>query len=866
MASETLPTLQTAGGRDPGGEDAEAWNGRREGEVPAEQGANSPEAPLAALADAAPTDPAVDSPAARRRWRMAVAGAVQGVGFRPFVYRLARELGLAGWVANDPAGALLEVQGQAATLDLFRQRLGAELPPGAAIHGLVVTTVALDGSAPEFAIHHSDQGGRRTAVVLPDRVTCAECRAEIADPAARRYRYPFTNCTHCGPRFTIVEALPYDRPNTTMRGFALCPDCLREYRDPADRRFHAQPIACPACGPSLLLCTPEGHPLERGEDALAGAVAALVGGDIVAMLGLGGFQLLCDATSEAAVTRLRQRKQRAEKPLAVLVRDLAMARDLAEVSAEEAELMTSAEGPIVLLDRRRHRGVATSRNQVDAAVAPGQPTLGVMLPTTPLHELLATAVGRPLVATSGNLSDEPIAIAVDEGLTRLGRIADRFLVHDRPIVHHVDDSVARHHLGAARLLRRARGHAPFPLPLPAAAADLTVLAVGGHLKNTVGLLVGRQAFLSQHLGDMETAESRRAFTRVVADFLRLYEATPTLVAHDLHPDYATTHWALAHAAEAGLGLLPVQHHHAHLAACLAENGLWDPGAGGLDPSGETLGVTWDGTGYGPDGSIWGGELLVGGAAHYRRVARLRRFRLPGGEAAVREPRRVALALLWELHGPAALDHPAVARLGFATGELALLGQLLARGTAAPWTSSAGRLFDGLAALLGLHPRVSFEGQAAMALEHLAAEAGSAPGSAQRPGRKDGRLAPLGLTTSRGHDGEAPERELLELDWRPLVAALVTARTAGESPATLAAAVHQTLAAAIVRLAAHLAIDRVALTGGCFQNRRLTELTVTALEDAGHRVLLHRQVPPNDGGIAFGQLAVAAARSAIALRP
>jgi hydrogenase maturation protein HypF len=826
-----------------------------------------------------PSDGSPASP--RERQRVAVSGAVQGVGFRPHVYRLARELGVTGWVANHPAGAVLEAEGSPAAVAALLDRLAREVPPGAVIHHLERRPVPCRPDEPTFEIRHSDQAGTRTAVVLPDRVTCAACQAEVADPTARRFRYPFTNCTHCGPRFTIVEALPYDRPNTTMAGFPLCADCRREYEDPDDRRFHAQPIACPACGPQLAWLDAAGHELARREAALAAAVEALTSGAIVAVLGIGGFQLLCDATDEAAVSRLRARKRRPDKPLAVLVRDLAMAATLAEISAAEAALLASPEGPIVLLARRRpgHAPDAASPAAAPAvaeAVAPGQTTLGLLLPTTPLHTLLAAGANRPLVATSGNLSDEPIAISVAEGLDRLAAIADHFLVHDRPLARHVDDSVARHLLGDVRILRRARGWAPFPLLLGRADDAPAVLAVGAHLKNTVGLLVGNRAFTSQHLGDMETAESRRAFARVIADLVRLYEATPALIVHDLHPDYPTTHWARERAARDGLPLLAVQHHHAHFAACLAEHGLLTvpghaesnarPGGGSraqaVRPATPALGVLWDGTGYGPDGTVWGGELLLGDAASARRVARLRPFRLPGGEAAVREPRRVALALLWELFGPAALDHPAVADLGFGAAEPTLLGQLLARGTAAPVTSSAGRLFDGVAALLGLFPRVSFEGQAAIALERLA-DAANADGDG---GGRSSLLPDLTLGETVGHDGERADATLLELDWRPLVAALLAARDRGTAAAELAAAFHDRLATAAARVAERLAVEVVALSGGCFQNRRLTVALAGALERRGHRVLLHRQLPPNDGGIAFGQLAVAAAREALATAP
>ncbi|HSL82076.1 MAG TPA: carbamoyltransferase HypF, partial [Thermoanaerobaculia bacterium] len=504
----------------------------------------------------------------RRRLRLAVRGAVQGVGFRPFVYRLAGELGLGGWVANDPRGVQVEVDGDEESLERFRARLLAEAPPLAAIHGMEEAWPEAEG--PEatdgrFEIRGSAADGARTAVVLPDAATCPECLAEVLDPADRRHRYPFTNCTHCGPRFTIVRGLPYDRPNTTMAGFLLCPDCRREYEDPLDRRFHAQPVACPACGPRLALWGPDGSAVPG--DPLEGAAAALRRGEVVAVKGLGGYQLLVDARSEEAVARLRRRKHREEKPLALMVRNLAAARALCRVPSEAEALLASVQAPIVLLERLPAAPVA-------AAVAPGNPCLGLMLPTTPLHHLLLADLGFPVVATSGNRSDEPIAISEAEALERLGGIADLFLVHDRPIERHADDSVARVLLGKPRLLRRARGYAPMPVRLPRPVP--TVLAVGAHLKNAVALSVGESVYLSQHLGDLETPETLAAFEGATEDFLRLYGAEPAAVACDLHPDYASTH----HARELALDLrrerggvpvplVAVQHHHAHLAACLA---------------------------------------------------------------------------------------------------------------------------------------------------------------------------------------------------------------------------------------------------------------------------------------------------------
>lgn len=763
-----------------------------------------------------------------QRLRLEIHGAVQGVGFRPFVYRLATDLGLSGWVINDTRGVFIEVEGPGSTLSRFLERLPAEKPPRAIIHSLDAAWLKATGYD-RFEIRHSDNQGAKTVLVLPDIATCPDCLAEVLDPADRRHGYPFTNCTNCGPRFTIIQALPYDRPNTTMRRFSMCPACRAEYENPLDRRFHAQPNACPVCGPALEM---EGA---AADEALARAAGALRAGQIVAVKGLGGFHLMVDARNEAAVTRLRERKPRRDKPLALMVRDLEQARTLCHLSPPAEALLTAPEAPIVLLPRRPAAPVA-------AAVAPGNPNLGIMLPYTPLHHLLLRAVDFPVVATSGNLTDEPICIDEDEARQRLGHIADRFLIHNRPIERHVDDSVLWLVQEQPQFLRRARGYAPLPVLLPRAAPSL--LAVGAHLKNTVALSIERQVFISQHIGDLETAEAMAAFERVIADFLRLYEATPVAIAHDRHPDYLSTRWAQSNIQYplSNIRLVPVQHHHAHLAACLADNGVEGP----------ALGVTWDGTGYGADGTVWGGEFLLGDAADFRRVAHLRPFRLPGGEAAVKEPRRVALALLWELFGDDALAREELAPIrAFRPAERRLLGQMLARGVNAPVTTSAGRLFDGVAALLGLNQQVTFEGQAAMALEFIAAttEAGAYP------------LAVVEQAAEPGSAGAAPPPPPLVLDWQPLLEAILADLQRGAEPGMMAARFHNALVEAIVAVAGAVGEARVALSGGCFQNRWLAQRAARRLREAGHEVLLHRQVPANDGGISLGQIAVAAARLA-----
>lgn len=771
------------------------------------------------------------------RLHVTVQGAVQGVGFRPFVYRLATELGLNGWVLNDTHGVEIEVEGSDDQLNRFLVRLSAERPPLSSIESVDVAWLT-PVDYEHFEIRQSNASGARTTLVLPDMATCHDCRDDVLDPANRRHGYAFTNCTNCGPRFSIIQALPYDRPNTTMQTFRQCPACQSEYTDPIDRRFHAQPNACPVCGPHLELWgawnangTHAQPPiLALHDDALQLAVDALRAGQIVAVKGLGGFHLMVDACDPDAVARLRERKKRYEKPFALMVYDLAQAAELVTtMSAASRALLASQEAPIVLLPARQTAPIAPN-------IAPDSPYLGVMLPSTPLHHLLLAEYGFPVVATSGNLSGEPICTQELEAWERLGPIADCFLVHNRPIQRHVDDSVAMVIDSVPRLLRRARGYAPLPVHL--AHAVPCILATGAELKNTIALSVGRQAFISQHIGDLETEPALEAFEHVIADFLRLYEATPVAIAHDLHPDYRATRWAQRIAAsDPALPLIGVQHHHAHLAACLADN----------ETVGPALGVTWDGTGYGTDGTIWGGEFLFGDAAEVKRIAHMRSFRLPGGEAAIREPARIALTLLWELYGQAGLERDDLASTRvFRPDERRLLGQMLGRGLNTPATSSAGRLFDAVAALIGLRQQASFEGQAAMALE---AAVNRAVSDAYR---FEIRYVD-GATHTNGH--QAP----LILDWQPLIEAILDDLGHGTSTGTIAARFHNALVDAIVRVAVLSGTERVALAGGCFQNTLLVERAARQLRQTGFEVLLHRQVPPGDGGISLGQIAVAAAQ-------
>jgi hydrogenase maturation protein HypF len=755
------------------------------------------------------------SVATRIRTRARVEGTVQGVGFRPFVYRLAAELNLSGWVLNDERGVLLEVEGPAQAVDALMRRLPAEAPPLADVERVLTEARPPEGGA-GFRIVESERAGAPDALVSPDTATCDDCLRELFDPADRRYRYPFINCTNCGPRFTIVRDVPYDRPLTTMTGFEMCDACRAEYDDPADRRFHAQPNACPACGPSVRLIDPGGDPLAV-DDPLRAAAAALAAGRILAVKGIGGYHLACCADSERAVAGLRARKHREDKPFALMAPDLEAARTLVELTQDEEELLQSRERPILIARRRPAAEVA-------ASVAPLSPDLGVMLPYAPLHHLLLRDAGRPLVMTSGNVSDEPIAYEDADALGRLAEIADLFLVHDRPIHMRTDDSVVRSTARTPLMLRRSRGYVPGSLGLPVAGPPL--VACGAHLKNTFCVVKGARAWVGHHVGDLENWETLRSFREGVAHFERLFAVEPQLVAHDLHPDYLSTKEALE---REGVEHVGVQHHHAHLAACLAEHGERGP----------AVGVIFDGTGYGPDGTIWGGELLVGGLTGFERVGLLRPVRLPGGERAIEEPWRMACA--WLVAAEVDRPEPPAPLAGLVdAGRWREVAALARTGVASPPTTSVGRLIDAVSALCGVCARVNYEGQAAVELEAVA-----------YPGERGSY--PLPLT-----DGEP-----LLLDARPTVLAVVGDLDAG--PALVSARFHNALAgaaaSACLRIAEGAAVDTAVLSGGVFQNRLLLERTVGLLSAAGLRVLTPVRLPPNDGGISYGQAAVAAALAA-----
>jgi len=752
------------------------------------------------------------------RLKVAVHGLVQGVGFRPFVYRLATEMCLNGWVVNSTQGVFLEVEGMRDRLQSFLLCLEKEKPPRAVIQSLEFSFLDIAGYD-RFEIRYSDPSGRKTALILPDIAVCADCLGEIFDPENRRYRYPFTNCTNCGPRFTIIEALPYDRSHTSMKRFAMCPSCDREYHDPSNRRFHAQPNACPRCGPRLELWNSKGTTLGREEEALQCAIEIVRDGQILALKGVGGFQLMVDARQPNAVQRLRDRKRREEKPFALMYPSFDLVQQDCKVSDLEARLLLAPEAPIVLLRRK------SSKSLLAPAVAPGSPNLGVMLPYSPLHHLLMSDFGTPVIATSGNLSDEPICIDEHEAVNRLNGIADYFLVHNRPIVRHVDDSVTSVVCGHQMVLRRARGYAPLPIHMKESLP--CVLALGAHLKNSVALSVGQDIFLSQHIGDLGTSEAFSAFRRTAADLPRLYEAKPSIIACDMHPDYLSTKQAARIAAP----LHQVQHHFAHVLAGLAENEL----------EGAVLGVSWDGTGYGTDGAVWGGEFLLTDEQSFQRVAHFRQFPLPGGDAAAKEPRRTALGVLHEIWGERGLSDRRLAPIAsFSEGELVVIRQMLSKRVRSPLTSSVGRLFDAVSSILGLRQRVSFEGQAAMELEFAIQQEVDEP-------------YPFELT------GDVP----CIVDWAPMIGEILIDLRNGQSSGSISAKFHNALTEIVLAIARRIGEPRILLTGGCFQNRYLVERTVRRSLAAGFQPYWHQRVPPNDGGIALGQV-VAAARSSLAI--
>jgi len=734
-------------------------------------------------------------------------GVVQGVGFRPFVYRLARECALRGHVLNNAAGVCIEAEASRPVLESFIQRLRDEAPATARISSLEFSFHQPAGLE-EFRIVHSDDAGPVLLTVPADIAMCRDCLSEIQDPAERRFAYPFTNCTQCGPRFTIMTGIPYDRVNTSMQGFLLCDACRREYQDPRDRRFHAQPLACGHCGPQLSFRARDGSCIDT-DDPLQRAVDELRNGALLALKGLGGFHIMADAYNVAALEKLRRIKTRQYKPFAVMFPDMDSVKRQCIVTGAEELLLTGPEAPIVVLERR-------PESDLPDEIAPGNPGIGCMLPYTPLHFLMLARFKNPLVATSGNLADEPICTDEHDAVHRLS-FADSFLVHDRPIVRHADDSVARVVDGQVMMLRRARGYAP--LPFASERRLPRILATGGDLKNVIAISSENSVVMSQHIGDLESAEACDAFEHVIEDFKTLYAWVPDCIATDMHPSYFSREYALTLSRAAALPLVEVQHHHAHMAACMFENGL----------EGDVLAVTWDGTGYGTDGTVWGGEFLLGSYAGFERVAHLAPFGLAGADAAVREPRRSALGVLAET-GQGGYESPCLRNM-FSADELHVMSAMLASGMHAVQTTSAGRLFDAVSAITGLCTGSTFEGQAAMMLEHAA---GGALDNAY----------PFEMRRNGG---------VCVLDWKPAIARIVREKDAVQA----ARSFHAMLVEMIRAVARTVGCTRVLLSGGVFQNALLLGRARRALQDDGFEVYSHQRIPTNDGGIALGQIIVAA---------
>jgi hydrogenase maturation protein HypF len=756
-----------------------------------------------------------------------VCGVVQGVGFRPFVYRLAQEEGLAGLIGNDTDGVTIEIEGPSEGIERFLTRLRAETPPLARIDSVAVRELVPAGEA-GFRIVASEVLGQVSTGIPADAATCPDCLRELLDPNDRRYRYPFLNCTNCGPRFTITRRIPYDRPQTSMALFPMCAACQREYDDPLNRRFHAQPNACWECGPRVWVLQTADSEEIVGEEAVQKTIQMLAAGRIMAIKGIGGFHLSVDATNQAAVMRLRERKHRYGKPLAVMVRDLKAAREVCVLSAEEEALLMTAARPIVLARAREGNGIAS-------AVAPGIPWLGVFLPYAPLQHLLFTdARVQALVMTSANLSEEPIAIDNEEALTRLGGIADAFLMHDREILQRCDDSVAAVVDGMPQLVRRARGFVPLGVELPFDVPPL--LAVGGHLKNVFTLARGRRAYQSQHLGDLESLTGLEFFKESLDHLMRTFEIEPKTVVHDMHPGYLSTSWAKEWAAERGLRMIAVQHHHAHIAGCMAEHGL----------AGPVIGLALDGTGYGTDGKIWGGEVLIARLDGFERFAHLEYVPLPGGEAAIREPWRMALGALnaagFDVASPEMLS-----LLGATEQEARVLRRAVERGVNAPLTSSLGRLFDAVAAVVLERRVVDYEAQAAIELEGVAVDEDDDPG-------RDGFRLELFNGEQAGSSNVIRTGRM----WQTLLTDL----RCGEDRSRIAARFHCGVAEGLINAAANARIETeinsVALSGGCMHNRRLARLLREGLEEEGFDVYQHRQVSPGDGGLSYGQAVVGAA--------
>ncbi len=741
-----------------------------------------------------------------------ISGMVQGVGFRPFVFRLAKELGLAGFVRNDPSGVFIEAEGPSFGIKSFLERIRKDKPRNSHIQNFQYHFLDPDGFD-DFRIMKSDSTRLKTAVVSPDIATCRECLNEVFDPSNRRYLYPFTNCTHCGPRYSIIESLPYDRINTSMKKFNMCPECQKEYSDVKDRRFHAQPNACPQCGPKVELWNAGGETIKSFHNAVIDSVNALKKGKILAVKGIGGFHLMVDARNEESVRRLRQNKNREEKPFAVMFPSIEMIEKHCFVSAQEKMLLESCESPIVILKKRN---IISRQDKLALSIAPGNPCLGALLPYSPLHYIILKEFENALVATSGNLSEEPICIDEKEAIKRLAGIAEFFLVHDRPIVRSIDDSVVRVIMDRPCIIRRARGYAPLPVMT---GLNKDILSVGGHLKNTVALNSGGNVFISQHIGDLQTKQSLKAFNETVKSLKNLYESSPGKIVCDLHPDYLSTKYA----EDQGLPLIRMQHHHAHIVSCMAENRL----------ECSVLGIAWDGAGYGSDGSIWGGEFLKADLTKFQRAGHFEEFLLPGGDRASVEPRRVAASILFELSDGSFEEYSDMASIrAFSREELIVLKSMLIKRINTPVTSSVGRLFDALASLLDIKQVLRYEGQGAMGLEYIIEDAVINDH--------------YDFSVSAGKNG------CYIAEWKNMFRGIIADIRKGTDKRTISARFHNTLVEIAVDVAQKINEERVVLSGGCFQNRYLTEKMIARMRSLGFKVYWHQMVPPNDGGISLGQ--------------
>jgi len=745
-----------------------------------------------------------------KRLSLVIQGAVQGVGFRPFIFRLAAEMELKGWIINSSQGVFIEVEGTDLILNRFISRIREEKPGPSFIQSLESKFLDPVGFK-TFEIKKSEDKGVKTVIILPDIATCPDCLKEVFDPKNRRYLYPFTNCTNCGPRYSIIESLPYDRPNTAMKHFPMCEKCQKEYENPLDRRFHAQPNACPDCGPMVQLWDNKGEVLAEKEVAFEMAIQRINNGEIIAIKGLGGFHLVVNAQDKAAVSKLRRRKNRDEKPFALMFPDIEAVKTECKVSQNEIQLLHSSESPIVILEK-----LSSGQSNLAENLAPGNPSLGVMLPYTPLHYVLMQLLGKAIVATSGNLSDEPICIDEIEALDRLKHIADCFLVHNRPIIRQVDDSLVRIVKNRELVLRRSRGYAPLPVMLKTKPASM--LAVGAHQKNSVALNIENRVFISQHIGDLETEEAFNAFEKTILSIKNLYEADIKQIICDAHPEYLSSKYA----KDLATPNIEVQHHFAHMASCMAENEIEGP----------ALGIIWDGTGYGEDGTIWGGEFIHFSNNHFKRVGSLKNFQLPGGNQAVKEPRRTAAGLLFEMYGDAFKEQQDLKPVNaFESNELKIILQMLNKKLNAPQTSSMGRLFDGIASILGVKQEISFEGQAAIELEYLAWKS----------------------ETEASYQVVVTDNQV---QWQNCIFEIIRELNQGQSISLIAHKFHNYLVDIIIYFAKSFGEQKVVLSGGCFQNRLLTEKAINALEKNEFQPYWHQRIPPNDGGIALGQIFIA----------